>query len=157
MGDILNVGSFPVRDTTIVKKQFLTYSPYTSSFEHNDEIRIAIQSQDLYVLPSESYLTFEVKVSRKEGDNHALTAGTWSKCFATQFFSDIRYELNNVEVDRAKNPSMTSNLKTLMAFPHGCHRVHRQLAYYEYKALIDKTYSFIIPLNNIFGFCDDYI
>lgn len=144
----------PIRDDNIVRKQFHSYSPYTSSFANNDEIRIAIQSQDLYVLPSESYLCLDVQVKRKEGVAHAAIAGTFTSNFASFLFSEIRYELNGVEIDRTKNVGMSSNMKRFTArsnpVPSSIIEVHNN------EAMADKTYSVIVPLNLLLGFCDDY-
>jgi len=39
----------PFSDDSISKKEYHSYSPYQQSFKPNDEIRITIQNQDLYV------------------------------------------------------------------------------------------------------------
>lgn len=154
MSDILSVGSMPIRDDNIIRKQYHTYSPYTSSFENNDEIRIAIQSQDLYVLPSESYIYLDVEVSRKEGVTNADVVGTWTSNYASYLFSEIRYELNGVEIDRTKNVGLASNIKRYAAAtkPRMCDLI----AIYNGGIMQSKVYSLIIPLNQVLGFCDDY-
>lgn len=156
MSDILSIGSMPVRDNTINKKQFLTYSPYTSTYGHNDEIRIAIQSQDLYVLPSQSYICVDVRVSRKAGAAHANANGTWSSFPQLRLFNEMRYEVNNTEIDRIKIPGLTAYLKSQVAHPPGFQREISQVNAHDDKNLAEKTYSMIIPLHFIFGFCDDY-
>lgn len=63
---ILQIKS-PVRnDTDIISQQFHTYTPFVSSFNNNDEIRMVIQSQDMTVLPSESYLFMEFTIAKKD-------------------------------------------------------------------------------------------
>lgn len=156
MSEILSVGSMPHRDDTIVKKDYHIYSPYTSSFANSDEVRIAIHSQDLYALPSESYILFDVEVARKTGNNHANAVGTWSGCYACHFFSEMRYEINNIEVDRIKNPGISAYMKMITAHPHYRRKETDQFSFHNGKALVERTYSFIIPLNLVFGFCDDY-
>lgn len=156
MSEILSVGQAAVRDNTIARKQIHTYSPYTSAFGNNDEIRIAIQSQDLYVLPSESYIAVDVNVTRKTGANHATVAGAWVSNYAQFLFSEIRYELNNIEIDRIKNPGVTCNLKKFTSSSHSEERICRLDAHYVGKALEARKYSFLIPLNFLFGFCEDY-
>lgn len=156
MSEILSVGQSLDRDTTIIKKQYHTYSSYSSSFGNNDEIRISIQSQDLYVLPSESYIALDVDVTRKTGANHANVAGVWTSNHAEFLFSEIRYELNNIEIDRIKNPGIAVNLKKFSATPSIEHRFVRLAAFYNGRALEARKYSFIIPLKTLFGFCDDY-
>lgn len=154
MSDILSIGSTPIRDEMIIRKQYHAYSPYTSSFNNNDEIRIAIQSQDLYVLPSESYIYLDIEVARKSGANHATTAAAWTSNFAAFLFSDIRYELNGVEIDRTKNVGMASNMKR---FASNSRPQNACLtAIHMGGTLTNRTYSVVIPLNQLLGFADDY-
>lgn len=156
MADILSVGSKPNHDNNIIKKQIHTYSPYTSSYEHNDEIRIAIQSQDLYILPSDSYISLDVSVTRAEGAEHATAVGSWVTGVGAHLFSEIRYEINNVEVDRIKYPGFTSYLKMITCHPDSRYRETVQGSFYSDTTLEARTYQLIIPLYFLFGFCDDY-
>lgn len=57
--NILDVKKSIEFDDTITRLQHHVYNPYTSSFNNGDEIRISIQQQDLYVLPSDSYIYIE--------------------------------------------------------------------------------------------------
>lgn len=50
LNNILNIDAHVAQDNSIIKKEFLTYTPYTNSLGENDEIRIAIQNQDTYHL-----------------------------------------------------------------------------------------------------------
>lgn len=156
MSNILSVGSMPVQDSSIIKKQLHTYSPYTSTYGANDEVCIAIQSQDLYVLPSESYILLEVAVTRNAGGEHLGIPGTWATNAECYLFSEMRYEINNVEIDRIKNPGLTANLKRNVAYPQELLRSLGGSFHNANAAMAERTYQFIIPLHNIFGFCDDY-
>lgn len=154
--DILSVGCQPHRDDNIIKQQFHSYSPYTSSFENNDEIRIAVQSQDLYVLPSESYIFLEVDVSRKTGTQHEDVVGRWGTNHASFLFSEIRYELNGTEIDRTKNVGLSSILKMCTAIHESDCVTSKVMCIFTSEALAVRTYQFIIPLKLVLGFCDDY-
>lgn len=154
MVDILNIGSVPFRDDTIIRKQYHSYTPYTTSFGNNDEIRIAIQSQDLYVLPSESYIILEFQVSRKTANAYAEVNGTWTSNFASYLFSEIRYELNGIEIDRTKNVGLTSNVKRFTAASKL--RKSSLIHIHTGEPIELKTYSVIIPLDQVLGFCEDY-
>lgn len=156
MSEILSVGSMPVRDDNIIKQQYHAYSPYTTSYENNDEIRIAIQSQDLYVLPSESYVVVEVQVKRKAGNEHAAVEGKWVAGYDRFLFSEIRYEINNIEVDRNKNPGHVSNLKLSTAMQPVDERIKMLSLAYMNEVMTERLYQFIMPLKLVFGFCDDY-
>lgn len=156
MSNILSIGSMPVQDNSIIKKQFHSYSPYTSTYGANDEVRIVIQSQDLYVLPSESYILMEVNVTARTGVAAVDLAGTWATYAEGFFFSDMRLEINNVEVDRIKNPGLTATLKRNCAYPTtGLRRLNSSFVNAS-AAIVARTYQFKIPLSDVFGFCDDY-
>lgn len=154
MSGILSIGSKPIRDEMIVRKQFHTYSPYNQTFNNNDDVRIAIQSKDLYVLPSESYIYIEINVARKPGADYIGVAGAWTSNFATFLFSDIRYELNGIEIDRTKNVGMASNIKRFSANAKPQSSI--LMSTHSGAALVDKKYSVVIPLNQLMGFADDY-
>lgn len=154
--DILSVGNKPYHDDSIIKQQYHSYSPYTTSFENNDEIRIAIQSQDLYVLPSESYIFLEVEVSRKEGTQHENVAATWGTNYASFLFNEVRYELNGTEIDRTKNVGLSSILKMCVAIQESDCQTAQIMVTYVNKTIEMRTYQFIIPLKQMLGFCDDY-
>lgn len=48
---ILDVHSAGHHDDTITNIQHHIYNPYTTTFNNNEETRITIQQQDLYVWP----------------------------------------------------------------------------------------------------------
>lgn len=113
--NILQVKRSIVRSDDISGQQYHTYAPYSTAFNNNDEIRITIQSQDLYVLPSDSYLYLEFAVARRDGA--AIVADTvhFTNTFITHMFSEMRYELNGFEIDRCKMPGITCLMKMLKA------------------------------------------
>ncbi|XP_025073874.1 uncharacterized protein LOC112552555 [Pogonomyrmex barbatus] len=136
MIDILNIGSEPVFDDR-VKIETHTYNPYANTtFGHNDEIRIPIQQQDLYILPCESFLYVEGKLTIKKKNNESVTI-LGNNCVAFMFeIDEIRYELNDVEIDRNRNVGITR---------------------WDISSTIPEGYfNFCVPLNLLFGFCEDY-
>lgn len=156
---ILNVKNIPVDDDSITNMQFHIYNPYTTSFSHNDEIRIAIQQQDLYVYPSDSFIYLECQVTEKPTDSTAteITPNFVNNC-AAFLFNEMRYELNGFEIDRCKNPGITTTLKALATFSNN-DLYKLKIAGFNI-ASDDKVnkgvYSFCIPLKMIFGFAEDY-
>lgn len=71
-------------------------------------------------------------------------------------FSEMRYELNGVEIDRCKNPGITSLMKLLVA-TKTTDKASLSLYKEKDKALItDATYRIFFPLRFVFGFCDDF-
>lgn len=54
--DVLNIGAVAAHENSIIEKEFYSYTPFTKSYDDSDDIHIAIQNQDSYLLPRESYL-----------------------------------------------------------------------------------------------------
>ncbi|XP_018393221.1 PREDICTED: uncharacterized protein LOC108772226 [Cyphomyrmex costatus] len=163
MTDILNVKDEPVFDDRIVKIEIHTYNPYVNTtFGHSDEIRIPIQQQDLYALPCESSLYVEGRLTSKE-ENADPKPQLGVNCVAFMF-EEIRYELNGTEIDRGRNVGMTSLLKGYATFSSD-YAYHMENAGFPHpvfdndvKRLVssDGYFSFYVPLNMLFGFCEDY-
>ena len=104
MSIILDVANTPTFDNRITKIELHTYNPYANTtFDNNDEITIHIQQQDLYTLPSESFLYVEgrgtLTAQDAIGPATSATAVLDNNCVAFMF-DEIRYELNGVEIDR---------------------------------------------------------
>lgn len=114
---ILNVkNSGAVSDSSITNIQYRAYNPYTTSFKCGDEIRIAIQQQELYVLPHESYIYIEGDVIIETTDDATPAeriAPNFVNNAAAFLFEEIRYELNGIQIDFCKNVGITSLLKVL--------------------------------------------
>lgn len=155
MNEILNVKEAVNYDNSIVKFEYHSYSPFINSFKNNDEIRIAIQYQDIYVLPSESFIYIEGKLQciPIRPDNMKFTNNP-----IAFLFEEIRYEINGVEIDRNKNVGLTSTIKNKLS-----------LNEWESKMLLnsgwsltninvssDGEFNFCIPLKYLLGFAEDY-
>lgn len=100
--NVLQVKHPIIQEDRIINQQYHTYAPYTSSYNNNDEIRIAIQSQDLYVLPSSSYILIEFTTARKTTIDVADRQIKFTQNFTAHLFSEIRYELNGFEMGGPK-------------------------------------------------------
>lgn len=153
MSEILQIRKGVSHVDDIIGMQYHTYTPYTTSFNNNDEIRIVVQSQDLYVQPSESYVVLEFKLLDKPMDKDYITLAST----ALGFFNEIRYELNGFEVDRCKAPTITSLLKKILACKSND---ATDLAAFRWLSNVtigaNNIYRLMIPLKFVFGFCDDY-
>lgn len=154
---ILKINGKIANEDKIVNLHYHTYTPYTISYNNNDEIRIAIQSQDLYVLPSESYLHIEFDVRRRA--DVAVEIGensVWTNNFVSHLFSEVRYELNGFEIDRCKTPGITSLMKCMTACKLEDKDMYSLYQLNSGTGIRGATYRMILPLRFIFGFCDDY-
>lgn len=152
MSEILQIRKGVSHVEDITGMQYHTYTPYTTSFNNNDEIRIAVQSQDLYVQPSESYVLIEFKLRTKPTEKDYMRFAST----ALGFFSEMRYELNGFEVDRCKAPGITCQLKRTLATKSTDSMDLSVMDWLSSYSLTDSTYRIMIPLKFVFGFCDDY-
>ncbi|EFN83238.1 hypothetical protein EAI_05844, partial [Harpegnathos saltator] len=145
-----------VFDDRIVKIETHTYNPYANTtFGYSDEIRISMQQQDLYILPCESYLYVEGKVTKQDAvDGATLTLGYNSIAF---MFDEIRYELNGVKIDRNRNVGITSTLKNYVSISSDENAVMKNAAWDTTDTISpDGYFNFCVPLNVLLGFCENY-
>lgn len=161
--NILNIGATAATDNSIMKKEYYTYTPYTNSFKESEEVRIAIHNQDLCLLPCESYLYIQFTSITENYDKAAVDKDVvkFTYNFPSFLFSNARYELNGVEIDRIKNVGITSTLKQSAASSSS-----NTVGYCSFaKVFGDKkaqhevnkiVYDVMVPLKIWFGFCEDY-
>lgn len=156
--NILNITGSPAYDNSIESYEYYSYKPYVTSFNKNDEIRIPINQQDLYVLPSTSTLYIE-------GNVNVFNRETKAKVTSIQFtnnpilflFQDIRYELNGIEIDKIKNAGITTTMKSLLSLSESESKMSEC-----WKWNLNGTkhlggqFTVSIPLNKILGFAEDY-
>lgn len=161
--EILNINDAISAEDVITSIQHHAYNPYTNSFNNNDEIRITIQQQDLYVLPHESFIYIEgrVDVTEPAGENVAADQRqppNFVNNAAGFLFDEIRYEINGFPIDSCKNVGITSTLKGYVSYvPSSMSRL--QIASWKKESNEQATAGYInfcIPLRSIFGFAEDY-
>ena len=155
---ILNVLADASYDNQIINKEFHSHQPYISTaFDSNDEIRIPIQQQDIYTLPSESLLYIEGKILKQDGtvvkDTKFINNGI------AFLFDEIRYELNGVEVDKNKNVGVTSTIKGYLSFNKLKVNELENAAWGMDNTSVTDTkglFNACIPLNILLGFAEDF-
>ena len=158
MSQLINVLHRPSMDDSIIKKEYHSYTSYLQSFKNNDEIRIPIQNQALYVLLSESLLYIEGFIS-----NQDTTASTTIKlannCMA-HLFDEIRYELNGVEIDRTKYLGIATDMKNYASLYEFESKNLRNAGWCpndaDNKILNTEHFNFCLPLKNLLGFAEDF-
>lgn len=157
--NILNLRETGSFDDSIAGIQHHIYNPYTTAFNNSDEIRIAIQQQDLYVWPHDSYIYVELRVD-KTANNNNVTPRLVNNALAF-LFDEIRYEINGFTIDKCKNVGITSTMKGYVS--HKPSQLNN-LQITSWGLVEDDddhvgdedTFNFCMPLKNIFGFVEDY-
>lgn len=157
---ILEINDSPQFDNSIASYEIHTYNPYSNSFKENDEIRIPINQQDIYVLPSASYIYVEGRATVASKDaSGKLTRKVvnFTNNYITFLFQDIRYEINGVEVDRIKNAGITTTLKSYVSMSEGDSKA-AAIWGWNLSGIKDNDgfFSALIPLNKVLGFAEDY-
>ncbi|XP_043479907.1 uncharacterized protein LOC122509740 [Leptopilina heterotoma] len=160
MDETLNILSQVKYDDSLAHYEIHSHQPYVSSaFINSDEIRIAVQHQDLYILPSKSTLHVHGRLTKT---NDTVVTNTKLISNAISYlFNEIRYELNGVEIDRCKNVGLTTTIKSYIS------QTPSQIIYAENAGYInfddasrvtnDAGYFDVnIPLSMILGFAEDY-
>ena len=179
--DILRISETPIQDESIEYYETHEYETVTgSSLNNPGEIRINIETQDLFTHASESYLVIEGRLTKNDdtlyanADNVALTNNA-----IMHLFSNIKYQLSGQEIESIYNPGQASTMLGLLKYPDDFSKSVglNQLWYKDTEAtasidnnrgfrvrhsyLIESpvpkgTFSFRIPLKHIFGCCEDY-
>lgn len=156
---ILDILSVPSYDNAIDGIEYHSYKPYVTSFNRNDEIRIPINQQDLYILPSASTLYLEGTVNVHKGEKKdRVTSIEFTNNPLLYFFQDIRYELNGVEIDKVKNSGITTTMKSLLSMNLSESRMSKAWGWDIYGTNTNNggSFSASIPLRNILGFAEDF-
>lgn len=157
MSNILDINSVVRSDESITGIQYHSYSPYTTTFKYNDEIRIVLQQQDLYTLPSESYIYIEGEIRRKNATDNTATPALVN--FATaHLFSDIRYEINGFEIDRCKNAGITGLMKGYASLSPSdvCAATTSGFLAASVETAVPGVFEYRVPLKLLLGFAEDY-
>lgn len=153
---MLDINSPVQYNDTITGLEYHSHSPFQSNFEPNDEIRIAVNQQDIITAPYLSYLHITGTVSGKKADGgESLVNLVNNACLL--LFEEMRLEINSNEVCRTKNVGITTLIKGLLSFRSESSKNLENACWFGPNLTINaKTFSFNIPLQHIFGLCDDY-
>lgn len=160
MEKILTIQKAVVFDESIAHYEVHAHQPYaTSTFNNSDEIRIAVQHQDLCLLPSRSSLHIAGQLTKDDGISATATTSLVNMAIC-HLFEEIRYELNAVEIDRSKNVGLTSLMK---GYPSLCPGQNYQLENAGWLLSdedkltdADGYFDVTIPLSLLLGFAEDY-
>jgi len=180
--DILNITQKPEIDQSIEEYEYHSYEPITSTdLNRPEEIRINIETQDLFIHPSESYLVFDGKLVKIADDTECANADviTPTNNAMMHLFSNIKYQHSGQENESLFHPGQATTMLRLLKFPDDFQKNtgFNQLWFKDSDAtahlknntgfgvrqiyIIQKPdpkgrFSFRVPLKHIFGFCDDY-
>ena len=185
MNNILRITDPILSDDSIDKYEDVEYEPVagTNLNSSGADIRLDIQTQDIFTHPSESFLIIEGRLvkannnSYRNDDAIALTNNG-----IAHLFKRIRYELSGQEIENILNVGQATMMLGLLKYPDDFSKSKglNQLWYKDTSSTADigdnttntgfkirqdyiikssnpkASFSFKIPLKHIFGFCGDY-
>src|SRR6218665_647916 len=151
-----------------------------TSLNSAGEIRLTLKSQDTFYHPAESYLLFEGRLTRANGEAYDNSdAAALTNNGLMHLFSQMSYSLENQDIETIFHPGQDTTMLGLLKYPNDFALAQdlnllwakdttatasitqntgfavRQ-AYLIRKPTAKGTFSFVVPLKHIFGFCEDY-
>ena len=181
MNNILRITDPIISDNSIDRYEDIEYEPVAGTNLNNSggDIRLYIETQDIFTHPSESFLIIEGRLLKANnnsyGDNDLITL---TNNGIMHLFKNIRYELSGQEIENIMNVGQATTMLGLLKYPDDFSRSKglNQLGFKDTlttaeeantgwnarkQYIINKfdpkgTFSFKIPLKYIFGFCEDY-
>ena len=181
MADILKFSDTPIIDESIEEYEYHDYEPITgTSLNNSGDVRISIESQDVFTHPCESYLIFEDRLTKAD-DTLYVNADevTLTNNAIMHLFSRIEYHLSNQLIEWSNYPGQATTILGLLKYPDDFSKAHglnqswykdtattavkadnngfaARHAYLIQSPTVKGTFSFRIPIKHIFGFCEDY-
>ena len=181
MSSILKITEPISADTSIDKYEDIEYEPVagTNLNASGQDIRLYIQTQDIFTHPSKSYLIIEGRLTKLNG--HPYEDGNLisiTNNAMMHLFKRIRYDLSGHEIENLVHPGQATTMLGLLKYPDDFSKSKglNQSWYKDTSDLANLTnigfkirheyiinnsnpkgsFSFKVPLNHIFGFCEDY-
>ena len=182
MNSILRITDPILKDDSIDKYEEIAYEHITGSNLNapGQDIRLTIETQDIFTHPSESYLIIEGQLVRSDNERPYTVADliTLTNNGIMHLFKRIRYDLSGQEIENIMNVGQATTMLGLLKYPDDFSKSKglNQLWYKDTTLNANNnntgfsirrshiivnadpigTFSFKIPLKHIFGFCEDY-
>ena len=182
MNSILRITDPILKDDSIDKYEDIVYEPIagTNLNASGQDIRLTIETQDIFTHPSESYLIIEGELRKDDNNRYANDDPiALTNNGIMHLFKRIRYDLSGQEIESLIHPGQATTMLGLLKYPDDFSKSKglNQLWYKDTTstAILDEnagfkirhdyiitnsqprgSFSFRIPLKHIFGFCEDY-
>ena len=181
MSSILRITDPILSDDSIDKYEDIDYEPVagTNLNSSGADIRLTIETQDIFMHPSESFLIIEGVLKKHDDTEYdAADLVTLTNNGIMHLFKRIRYDLSGQEIENIMNVGQATTMLGLLKYPDDFSKSKglNQLWYKDTTINANNnnngfsirrnyivlnadpigTFSFKIPLKHIFGFCEDY-
>ena len=181
MNSILRITDPIPSDNSIDRYEDIAYEPVagTNLNASGQDIRLTIETQDIFTHPSESYLIIKGRLLKDDnnsyGNNDPVSITNNGMMY---LFKRIRYDLSGQEIEILVHLGQATTMLGLLKYPDDFSKSKglNQLWYKDTTVNAEEgntgweirrfqiirnsdprgTFSFKIPLKHIFGFCEDY-
>lgn len=159
--NILDINGDVNFDERIIRKEFHSYSPFTSPESISiDNIIIQVQQESEYLLLSESGIYLEGKIVKEDGTDLANTdVINFVNNGLAFLFSEIKLEINSQEVDVSRSCGISSALKAYISYSQS-EALKYETAGWNKSVEVDRTnhhqWTGYIPLKFLLGFAETY-
>ena len=181
MNSILRITDPIPSDNSSDRYEDIVYEPVagTNLNTSGQDIRLTIETQDIFTHPSESFLILEGRLLKADNNSYGnddLISLTNNGMM--HLFKHIRYDLSGQEIESMAHLVQATTMLGLLKYPDDFSKSKglNQLRYKDTTALAKNnnngfiirrdyiiknanpkgSFSFKIPLKYIFGFCEDY-
>ena len=120
MSSILRITDPILKDDSIDKYEEFAYEPVTGTNLNSpgQDIRINIETQDIFTHPSESYLIIEGRLLKADGTAYArANRVTLANNGIMHLFKRIRYELSGQDIENITNVGQATTMLGLLKYP----------------------------------------
>src|SRR5271156_583364 len=112
--EMLDISEPHLYDESISSMNFYEYTPQTPANNHTigNQINITINNQDIYLLPSKSYISIKGQI-RKHDNNNAYAAADEMALInnaMTYLFTGIKYELGSTTPESTNYPGQITSM-----------------------------------------------
>ena len=120
MSSTLRINDPIPSDTSIDKYEDIEYEPVAGTNLNNDggNIRLVIETQDIFTHPSKSYLIIEGRLTKNDavayGDNDLISLTNNAMMY---LFRSIQYQLSGQEIERINHPGQATTMLGLLKYP----------------------------------------
>ena len=181
MNSILRITDPILSDDSIDRYEEIVYEPVagTNLNASGQDIRLTIETQDIFTHPSESFLIIEGRLLKADnnsyGNNYLISL---TNNGIKHLFKRIRYDLSGQEIENIEHPGQVTKMLGLLNYPDDFSKSKglNQLWYKDTTINAEKdnigwnvrrqyiirnadpkgSFSFKVPLKYIFEFCEDY-
>ena len=168
-------------DDSIGKYEHFEFEPVAGTNLNNSggDIRLYIETQDIFMHPSESFLLTEGHLTKADGTAYAnADLVSLMNNAMMHLFKSIRYELSGQEIEKIMYPGQATTMLGLLKYPddfsksEGINQLWHKDTTTQANAQNEGwnlrrlyiirnsdpkgTFCSRIPLKHIFGFCEDY-